>query len=113
MRSAALILVVLALGAGTARAAPPDRARAAAALASAVRLPSESAPSEAAARADGELRLAGVARTSVERRFSRRAAAEFGFLCGRPDSVAGAGAAVLGRDPHGRFLGAKLSLAFR
>lgn len=66
--------------------------------------------SEAAA-----LKGAGVARTSVDRSFDHdRASGAFGFLCGRPDSLdERASASPYGSDPHGRFLGAKLSLAFR
>ena len=41
-------------------------------------------------------------------------AAALGFLCGIQDSAGRQGAsAAFGSDPHGRFLGAKLSLAFR
>lgn len=59
------------------------------------------------------LKLAGIARTSLERR-SDAAAAALGFLCGLQDSRGRQGAsAAFGSDPHGRFLGAKLSLAFR
>ena len=59
------------------------------------------------------LRQAGVARTSVDRSFAGRATASLGFLCGlqpRRDEAIGA---AHGFDSQGRFLGAKLSLAFR
>jgi hypothetical protein len=61
------------------------------------------------------LKAAGLARTSVERRFEDRAAtASLGFLCGRQaDPDARAGASAYGSDPHGRFLGAQLRFAFR
>lgn len=55
----------------------------------------------------------GVARTSVDRSFDRRANAALGFLCGRPDSLdERAAAQPLGSDPSGRFLGARVSFAF-
>jgi hypothetical protein len=67
-------------------------------------------------RAEAEayvLRSAGIARTAVERR-EGAGAASLGFLCGLKDSADRWGsAAVRGSDPHGRFLGAKLSFAFR
>lgn len=56
----------------------------------------------------------GLARTSIDHRFDRRTEAAVGFLCGIQDARAeNAGTAVLGRDPHGRFLGAQVRLAFR
>ncbi len=59
------------------------------------------------------LRQAGVARTSVDRSFSRTATASLGFLCGlQPRADAAIGSAH-GFDSQGRFLGAKLSFAFR
>jgi hypothetical protein len=56
------------------------------------------------------------ARTAVDRRFSRRddITGSIGFLCGlQPGHTEAGGAAAYGGDPHGRFLGAKLSFAFR
>jgi hypothetical protein len=63
----------------------------------------------------GALKGVGVARTSVDHRFEGKdASGAFGFLCGRPDSLdERAAAGAYGSDPHGRFLGARLSLAFR
>ncbi|MCR5880639.1 hypothetical protein [Phenylobacterium sp. J367] len=59
------------------------------------------------------LRSAGIARTAVERR-SDGATASLGFLCGLQNGAGRTGsAAVRGDDPMGRFLGARLSLAFR
>jgi hypothetical protein len=58
----------------------------------------------------------GLSRVAVEHRFDGKAQAtgSLGFLCGRPDSLdARAAASPLGSDPHGRFLGARLSFAFR
>lgn len=56
-----------------------------------------------------------VAQTSIERRFGDgRISGALGFLCGRPDSAAETGRETpLGSDPHGRFLGARLSIALR
>ena len=56
-----------------------------------------------------------MARTSIDHRFEGKdASGAFGFLCGRPDSLdERAAGSALGADPHGRFLGARLSLAFR
>ena len=56
------------------------------------------------------------ARTAVDHRFSRRddVTGSIGFLCGlQPGHTEAGGAAAYGADPHGRFLGAKLSFAFR
>ena len=59
------------------------------------------------------LRQAGIARTSVDRSFARTATASLGFLCGlQPRADAAIGSAH-GFDSQGRFLGAKLSFAFR
>ena len=59
------------------------------------------------------LRQAGIARTSVDRSFARTATASLGFLCGlQPRAEAAIGSAH-GFDSQGRFLGAKLSFAFR
>ena len=59
------------------------------------------------------LKRAGIAQTSIERR-ADDATLSAGFLCGLKESADRSGAAsALGSDPHGRFLGAKLSFAFR
>ena len=57
----------------------------------------------------------GVARTAIDRRFEQQGASgAIGFLCGRPDSLdERAASQPLGSDPQGRFLGARLSFAFR
>jgi hypothetical protein len=69
-------------------------------------------PEAAAALA---LRRAGIARTSVDRRLAGDdLLGSFGFLCGlQPGAGRSGAAAARGVDPTGRFLGAKLSLAFR
>jgi len=66
------------------------------------------------AQADA-LRRAGVVRTSIDHRFTRDGVVgSLGFLCGLPPNASDGGAtAVRGYDPQGRFLGAKLSFAFR
>ena len=56
------------------------------------------------------------ARTAVERSFARRdeVKGSLGFLCGlQPSHAEAGGAGAYGVDPHGRFVGAKLSFAFR
>ena len=64
--------------------------------------------------AEAEALRTGVARTSVDGHFSDRLTSSIGFLCGLHPSVGHEGAAAMrGDDPQGRFLGAKLSLAFR
>lgn len=55
------------------------------------------------------------AKTAIDRRFSSRddLIGSVGFLCGlQPGHGDSGGAAAYGIDPHGRFLGAKLSIAF-
>ena len=56
------------------------------------------------------------ARTAVDHRFSRRQdiTGSLGFLCGlQPGHTESGGAGAYGSDPHGRFVGARLSFAFR
>lgn len=56
----------------------------------------------------------GVARTSVELRRDDGLGGAFGFLCGlKPGAEKSGAAAVHGYDPTGRFVGARLSFAFR
>jgi hypothetical protein len=53
-------------------------------------------------------------RTAIESRLTDDAAGAVGFLCGREPGAGRTGAAAArGVDPSGRFLGARLSLAFR
>ncbi|HEY2356462.1 MAG TPA: hypothetical protein VGH86_03365 [Phenylobacterium sp.] len=62
------------------------------------------------------LETAVFARTALDHRFSQRenATGSLGFLCGlQPGHSDTGGASAYGVDPHGRFLGAKLSFAFR
>lgn len=59
------------------------------------------------------LRQAGIAKTSVDHSFSRSATASLGFLCGLQPRADEAIGSAHGFDSQGRFLGAKLSFAFR
>lgn len=58
---------------------------------------------------------AGIARTSIDRRFADDdAVGSFGYLCGlNPGQKMTGAAGAAGYDPMGKFLGAKLSFAFR
>jgi len=60
------------------------------------------------------LRTAGIAQTSVDRRLGPgEVNGALGLLCGRQPDVGMSGAAAAsGYDPDGKFVGAKLSLAF-
>lgn len=61
------------------------------------------------------MRRAGIARTAVDRTLAGDSlTGALGFLCGiQPGADRAGAAAARGADPNGRFLGAKLSLAFR
>jgi hypothetical protein len=58
---------------------------------------------------------AGIAKTSVDHRFGDdEAVGSFGYLCGlNPGQKMTGAAGAAGYDPMGKFLGAKLSFAFR
>jgi hypothetical protein len=63
------------------------------------------------------MRAAGVAQTSVDHRFTSKGdgglVGSVGFLCGlQPGQTDKGGAAAYGYDPQGRFVGAKLHIAF-
>jgi hypothetical protein len=70
------------------------------------------APRYAAERAE---RIPGVAKTAVDHRFEKDVTGSFGVLCGLQEGAekAGGAAAARGSDPAGRFVGAKLRIAFR
>lgn len=62
------------------------------------------------------LDTAVFAKTSIEHRFAKRddLTGAFGFLCGlQPGHTESGVAAAYGSDPHGRFVGAKFSIAFK
>jgi hypothetical protein len=58
---------------------------------------------------------AGIAKTSIDRRFADDdATGSFGYLCGlNPGQKMTGAAGAAGYDPMGKFLGAKLTIAFR
>ncbi|MDB5424109.1 MAG: hypothetical protein JWQ29_1525 [Phenylobacterium sp.] len=58
---------------------------------------------------------AGIARTSIDHRFDKDdAVGSVGYLCGlNPGQKMSGAAGAAGYDPMGKFLGAKLSFAFR
>jgi hypothetical protein len=87
--------------------ATPTRAEAAG---SALDLSSPRAPSRFASPLP-----AGIAKTSIDRRFADDdAVGSFGYLCGlNPGQKMTGAAGAAGYDPMGKFLGAKLSFAFR
>jgi hypothetical protein len=64
----------------------------------------------------GSMQSVVFAKTAVDHRFTRSqdVTGSVGFLCGlKPGHNETGGAAAYGVDPHGRFVGAKLSIAFR
>lgn len=112
---ARMLGLALALVAGAAQAEAPSQALAQAvrpdlARAPAVRLSLDPKAAEAHA-----LKRAGIARTSIDRRLAGDdVTGALGFLCGiQPGADRNGAAAARGVDPSGRFVGAKLSLAFR
>ena len=75
--------------------------------------PAQPAPLALRRTPDVALRPPGIGQTGIDRALSSRLSGSAGFICGRPDGpdVAGS-AAARGYDPHGRFVGASLRLAF-
>jgi hypothetical protein len=61
------------------------------------------------------VRVPGVAKTSVDHSFAQKGLSGVaGFICGlEPSKDTSGGATAYGYDPHGRFVGAKLTFAFR
>ena len=107
--------VALALCAGAAQAQTraqtlAEAVRPGLAEAPAVRLSMPAKDAEAYA-----MRRAGITRTAVDRALAGDdLTGALGFLCGiQPGADRNGAAAARGYDPNGRFLGAKLSLAFR
>jgi hypothetical protein len=63
----------------------------------------------------GAMQSAVFAKTALDHRFARNSdlSGSVGFLCGlQPGQHTGGGAAY-GVDPHGRFVGARFSIAFK
>ena len=56
---------------------------------------------------------AGIARTSLDHRFIDKLTGSLGYLCGLHGPDYDESAAMRGSDSQGKFLGAKLSLAFK
>jgi hypothetical protein len=112
MRRLLVLAAALTAIAGTARA---QTASAAQTLQSPIPAAALNAAVSARFGEAGAGKAQGMARTSLDHRFAAKdAAGAFGFLCGRPDSLDDrAAGSAYGSDPHGRFLGAKFSLAFR
>ena len=64
--------------------------------------------------ADAEALRRGIAHTAVDHRFADRLVGSLGFLCDPQASMQyDRAVAMPGSDPQGKFLGAKLSFAFR
>ena len=116
-------LAAVAIAAATEEAdAPelsPQDADAAAALIAATRAAPVRAPQAHAAfspRYDGDkpVRIRGVAQTSVDAPLGDDATGSLGFMCGlKPGAEKYGVAAARGYDETGRFVGAKLRVAFR
>jgi hypothetical protein len=114
---AAAIAVAAALIAGAAQAEGPSPSQS---LAQAVRpdlarTPVVNLTLDPKSAEAHSLKRAGIARTAVDRRLAGDDLTGYlGFLCGiQPGADRNGAAAARGVDPSGRFVGAKLSLAFR
>jgi hypothetical protein len=117
----AAVTIALAAFAGAARAETADDLKAAVRAGGPMVAARSEAPKarillpEAYADAYG-LKSRGLARTAIDGRFDPDddVIGAVGFLCGlQPGARRSGAAAARGVDPTGRFLGAKLSLAFR
>ena len=119
MKAFLLSLAVAALaGAAHAETAAPDAALLAQAVVAVA--PRDAGPGADRYRSPAQSRYAsplpaGIAKTSVDRRFGEDdAVGSFGYLCGlNPGQKMSGAAGAAGYDPMGKFLGAKLSFAFR
>ena len=117
MKAALLSLAIAILGGAThAETAAPEASILAQAVVTVVAR--ESGPGLDLSRPGAQSRYAsplpaGIARTSVDHRFDGDAVGSFGYLCGlNPGQKMTGAAGAAGYDPMGKFLGAKLSLAF-
>ncbi len=125
LRTLIAVTIAAAALAGSARAATEADAQATARTLQSLRPQTAETPSPAdLARSVLPVRAAvgaaaplpaGVVRTSVDHSFAPgKVSGSAGFVCGLQDSLDHAGAReITGYDPHGRFVGAKLSFAFR
>ena len=105
--AAAAALVLLTAGAAKAGTDPLERAAAPTLHLSALR------QSINLTDAQAEALRTGIARTAVDHKFADSLTGSLGFLCGLHGPVDYTASPVRGADPQGKFLGAKLSLAFR
>ena len=118
---ALLLSLAIAAGAGGANAQPADalaqaiipRSAQAVAQRPELDLTRPDAPSRYAREASTD--NTSFARTAIDRRFGDDdAVGSFGYLCGlNPGQKMSGAAGAAGYDPMGKFLGAKLSFAFR
>lgn len=115
-RSVALSLAVsLLAGAAYAEALAPSQALAQAVRPDLARAPVVKLSLDPKSAEAHAMKRAGIARTAVDRQLSGDDLTGYlGFLCGiQPGADRNGAAAARGVDPSGRFVGAKLSLAFR
>jgi hypothetical protein len=118
MRAALILVPVLLLAAGAARAEPPPLPPWAEAPVPAIRLPEGLIGGRASARpftpADGDaqpVRPKGTVQTAVDHRFSKTTVGSLGYLCGLTPSRTDLGASS-SQEPAGTFLGGQIRLAF-
>lgn len=115
-RAAAMGLgLALIAGAAQAEALAPSQALAQAVRPDLARTPVVKLSLDPKSAEAHALKRAGIARTAVDRRLAGDELTGYlGFLCGiQPGADRNGAAAARGVDPSGRFVGAKLSLAFR
>jgi opacity protein-like surface antigen len=116
------LAAVIAIGAAaqaqaqtTPQASPAHAAAIAQALRQALGAAGQSSPLPLNFASDEAPRAPGVAQTAVDHHFGKGGVVgSAGFLCGRGAGPDNNGAATAyGYDPEGRFVGAKLSFAFK
>lgn len=107
--------LALLAGAAQAQAMAPSQALAQAVRPDLARTPAVKLSLDPKSEEAHALKRAGIARTAVDRKLSGDDLMGYlGFLCGiQPGADRNGAAAARGVDPSGRFVGAKLSLAFR
>lgn len=109
------LAIGLAAGSAHAQAISPSQALAQAVRPDLARTPVVALSLDPKSAETHALKRAGIARTAVDARLSGDdLTGALGFLCGiQPGADRNGVAAARGVDPTGRFVGAKLSLAFR